>query len=66
MLTNLNLFGIVVKIIVHGRVRFNGFQYVPVTDRNHPPAPEETISMQFRSNIAENAARSHFPPRHTN
>ena len=46
-----------------GRVCFDGFQYVPVTDHNHSPAPEETISMQFKSNIAEDAARSHFPPR---
>ena len=45
-------------------MRFDGFQYVPVTGHNHPPTPEETISMQFKSNIAGDVTRSHFPPRH--
>jgi hypothetical protein len=46
-----------------GRVRFDGIEYAKVTDHVHAPNPEETISMEFRSNITSGATTSHDPPR---
>ncbi|CAF2617287.1 unnamed protein product [Rotaria sp. Silwood2] len=46
-----------------GRVCFDGTQYVKVTDHIHAPTPEEIISIQFKSKIADIAVTSHYPPR---
>ncbi|CAF1522446.1 unnamed protein product [Rotaria sp. Silwood1] len=46
-----------------GRVRFDGTGYIKVTDHLHAPNPEETISMEFNSNISSGATISHDPPR---
>ncbi len=46
-----------------GRVRFDGTEYIKVTDHVHAPNPEETISMEFKSNISSGATSSHDPPR---
>ncbi|CAF1331470.1 unnamed protein product [Rotaria sp. Silwood1] len=34
------------------RVRFDGPGYIKVTDHVHAPNPEETISVEFKSNIS--------------
>ncbi|CAF1427703.1 unnamed protein product, partial [Rotaria sp. Silwood1] len=46
-----------------GRVRFDGTGYIKVTDHLHAPNPEETISVEFKSNISSGAKISHDPPR---
>ncbi len=46
-----------------GRVRFDGIGYVSVTDHLHAPNPEETISIEFKSDITSSATTSHDPPR---
>ncbi|CAF3471643.1 unnamed protein product [Rotaria sp. Silwood1] len=46
-----------------GRVRFDGTDYIKVTDHLHAPNPEETISVEFKSNISSGATISHDPPR---
>ncbi|CAM4846255.1 unnamed protein product, partial [Rotaria magnacalcarata] len=46
-----------------GRVRFDGAEYIKVTEHFHAPNPEEIISMEFKSNITSGATTSHDPPR---
>lgn len=46
-----------------GRVRFDGTEYIKVTDHVHAPNPEEIIAMEFKSNISSGATSSHDPPR---
>ncbi|CAF4977855.1 unnamed protein product [Rotaria sp. Silwood1] len=46
-----------------GRVRFDGTGYIKVTDHLHVPNPEETISVEFKSNISSGATISHDPSR---
>ncbi|CAF5002351.1 unnamed protein product, partial [Rotaria sp. Silwood1] len=46
-----------------GRVRFDGTGYIKVTDHLHVPNPEETISVEFKSNISSGATISHNPSR---
>ena len=45
------------------RVRFDGIEYVKVTDYVHAPNPEEFISMKFKLIINTNATTSHDPSR---
>ena len=44
-------------------VCFDDMKYVTVTNHNHAPNPDQTISNEFKSKISKNAAISHYPPR---
>lgn len=46
-----------------GRVRFDGSQYLTVTDHVHAPCPEESIAIEFKSKIVDSAVTSYYPPR---
>ncbi|CAF4746046.1 unnamed protein product, partial [Rotaria sp. Silwood2] len=46
-----------------GRVRLDGAGYIKVTDHVHEPNSEETISVEFKSNLSSGAKASHDPPR---
>ena len=38
-----------------GCVRFDGTEYITVMDHVHAPNPDETILMEFKSNISSGA-----------
>ena len=46
-----------------GRLRFDGIEYVKVTDHAHAPNSEDIISMEFKSIINIGATTAHDPPR---
>ncbi|CAF2940522.1 unnamed protein product [Rotaria sp. Silwood2] len=48
--------------ICTARIRFDGTGYIKVTDHVHASNPEETISVEFKSNINSGATASHDPP----
>ena len=45
------------------RLRFDGIEYVKVTDHDHARNPEEIILMEFKSIINTGTTTSHYPPR---
>ena len=46
-----------------GRLRFDGIEYVKVTNYAHGPNSEEIISVEFKSIINIGATTSYDPPR---
>lgn len=44
-------------------MRLNETEHTKITEHNHVPNPDKTISMEFMSKITSSAATCHDPPR---